>query len=124
VACCGSDPDSGWREELEEAAAALLCLDLAKERKHRYWVHEVNKNREESGVYHRLINDLEEDDARFNMYFRMRKEQFIYLHNLLKDDFRKNNTRFLKATSSEQRLAVCLRCQPFYTGLIKKKYTI
>jgi hypothetical protein len=109
MACCGSDSDSDWGEEMEESAVAFLFLDLAKERKHRYWVHKVNKQREESGEYHRLIKDPEEDDEGFHMYFRMNKEQCNYRHYLLKDDIRKNNTRFRKAISYKQRLAVCLR---------------
>jgi hypothetical protein len=107
MACCGSDSDSDWEEEPEEGSAAFRFLYLAKERKHRYWVHKVNKKREEFGEYHRLIKDLEEDDQRFHIYFRMSKEKFNYLHNLLENDI-KNNTIFRKANSSKQRLAVCL----------------
>jgi hypothetical protein len=108
MACCGSDYDSDWEEEME-GAVAFLFLDLAKERKCRYWVHEVNKKWEEFGKYHCLIKDLEEDDEGFHMYFRMNKKQFNYRHNVMEGDIRKNNTRFCKAISSKQRLAVCLR---------------
>lgn len=43
------------------------------------------------------------------MYFRMTKEEFDYIHDLIKKDIQKQITQFRKPISSEERLAVCLR---------------
>lgn len=39
----------------------------------------------------------------------MSKEEFDYLHELIRSDIQKQNTQFRRAVSSEERLAVCLR---------------
>ncbi|KAJ8964010.1 hypothetical protein NQ314_005222 [Rhamnusium bicolor] len=51
----------------------------------------------------------EEHSDRFHMYFRMKKEEFEYLHNLLKERIQKIYTRFRQAISTKERLAICLR---------------
>nr|CAI5828130.1 unnamed protein product [Callosobruchus analis] len=43
------------------------------------------------------------------MYFRMTKDEFNFLHELIKEDIKKQNTQFRRAISTEERLAVCLR---------------
>lgn len=94
-------------EFLEECAAAALVLQ--NKRKRRFWVHKINKNREKYGAFHVLMRELEADRSRYHMYFRMDKEQFDYLHNIIKDKIKKRNTTFRKCISTRERLAVCLR---------------
>ncbi|XP_050300527.1 putative nuclease HARBI1 isoform X1 [Anthonomus grandis grandis] len=43
------------------------------------------------------------------MYFRVTKEELDFLHGLVKEHIKKQNTQFRRAISTEERLAVCLR---------------
>ncbi|XP_060872428.1 paramyosin-like [Metopolophium dirhodum] len=45
---------------------------------------------------------------------KMSKEEFNYLHELIRSDIQKRNTLFWRAISSEERLAVCLRRDVIY----------
>lgn len=101
---CSSNSSSDFEEDLENVAAFLICDGVQ-----RKWVHEINKLREESGEYHRLVKELNEHPDRYHMYFRVTKEEFDFLHELVKEDIIKQNTQFRRAISSEERLAVCLR---------------
>lgn len=100
---------SSDEEYEEEIAAALVCSEKHMNRK--VWIHEINLNRQRDGEYHTLIKILEkeENSDRFYMYFRMKKDQFDYLHNLLENRIRKADTKFRLAISTRERLAVCLR---------------
>jgi hypothetical protein len=71
----------------------------------------VNQQREKYGAFHTLVKELELDQnrSRYHMYFRMHKEQFDHLHDLLKERIEKQNTKFRKCISTRERLAVCLR---------------
>ena len=100
-----STSSSEFEEELENVAAFLVV----NERQRNKWVHEINVRREELGEYHRLVQELNEHPDRYHMYFRMTREEFNFLHELIKEDIIKQNTQFRKAISTEERLAVCLR---------------
>ena len=43
------------------------------------------------------------------MYFRMTKEEFYFLHDLIKGDMKTRNTQFREAISTKEKLTVCLR---------------
>ena len=45
-------------------------------RKHRWWVHDIIKNRFHQGAYHNLVKDLHFDEEKFQQYFRLTREQF------------------------------------------------
>nr|CAI5843768.1 unnamed protein product [Callosobruchus analis] len=102
---CSSTSSSEFEENLENVAAFLLL----HEGKRKKWVHEINVRREELGEYHRLVQELNEHPDRYHMYFRMTKDEFNFLHELIKEDIKKQNTQFRRAISTEERLAVCLR---------------
>lgn len=105
--CDSSTSSSDWENDLENAAAFII---ISEERKKRSkWVHKTNTKREELGEFNRLVQELSEDSNRFHMYFRMYKEEFEYLHELIKDDIHKQNTHFRKAIPSRERLGICLR---------------
>ncbi|XP_031329354.1 protein ALP1-like isoform X1 [Photinus pyralis] len=99
-----------YEEEIEEACVAIMCIEAHCKRR-SVWVHEINLNRENDGEYHTLIKILEkeENSDRFHMYFRMSKNQFNYLHDLIKDKIRKIDSKFRRAIGTKERLAVCLR---------------
>lgn len=98
-----------YEEEIEEVAAAIICVKACKHR--RMWIHEINLNRQRDGEYHTLISILEkeENNDRFSMYFRMRRDQFEYLHDLIKNKIEKLDTKFRRAIGTKERLAVALR---------------
>ena len=72
-----------WDEESEDDEELLLLeesvvLMLATQQRsfRRYWIHDTISKRCELVEYHRFIRELEADDNRFKMYFRMTKHQF------------------------------------------------
>lgn len=99
---------SEWEEELETAAVFAILNKQNKKSIRSCWVHEIKK-RLKLGEFHRLVHELRNDPRRFHMYFRMTKDEFDYVHNLIKKDIQKQSTQFRKPISTEERLAVCLR---------------
>lgn len=103
-----SSSDSDWIEEMEETVVATYILEQTYKNR-RFWVHPINKKRDEKGIFINLFPQLINDPEKFHQYFRMSYGQFTDLHNLIKDDIKKQNTKFRTPVPSEQRLAVCLR---------------
>ncbi len=83
-------------------------------RKRTVWVSLVNSMRQIHGEYHHLMADLRRTagshDDEFFRYFRMTVEQFDALHERLKTKLEKKDTNYRKAITSEERLALTLRC--------------
>lgn len=102
-----SSSDSDWEEELNEMAVAFFLNESTSNR--QLWVHPINAERNQKSVFLNLFPQLKNDPDKFHQYFRMSLEQFTYLHDLVKDSIKKQNTHFREAIPSEQRLAVCLR---------------
>lgn len=103
-----SSSDSDWIEEIEETAVVTYILNQTVKNR-RLWVHLINVERNEKGIFVNLFPQLINDPEKFHQYFRMSYNQFTDLHNLIKDDIKKQNTQFRAPVPSEQRLAVCLR---------------
>lgn len=101
--------DSDWEEELEEMAVMSIFLNEESTSSRKFWVHPINAERNEKGVFSNLFPQLKNDPEKFHQYFQMSVDEFIYLHDLVKDSIKKQNTQFRAAIPSEQRLAVCLR---------------
>lgn len=93
----------------DEEILLLLFALQSKKRKRRCWVHEINKKRETLGEYHRLCIELESHEDRFFKYFRMSRECFEELHDLIKCRIGKCTTNWRKPIETRERLAVCLR---------------
>ncbi|KAF6017298.1 hypothetical protein EB796_024365 [Bugula neritina] len=56
----------------------LLKRQSTTQRYHRrYWVHPINRKRENFGIFAHLINELRNDELRFKKYFRMAPETLI-----------------------------------------------
>jgi len=62
------------------AIALVADLDedpaVRRRRRRSVWVHDINRGRRQFGEYHRLIQELRLDDARFKAYFRLNRQQF------------------------------------------------
>ncbi|KAJ8935394.1 hypothetical protein NQ314_012812 [Rhamnusium bicolor] len=95
---------------LNNVKTGFGSISVEKKRKRRaeYWVHPLNTRRLECGEYHRLCHELETYPARYFQYFRMSRNQFEKLHNMLEDEISKENTNYRDAISSRERLVVTL----------------
>jgi hypothetical protein len=105
--CCSSSSSSDYEADLENVCA-ILAADTVTVRRN-VWVHDINMKRKEKSEFHHLVKELEEHPDRYEMYFRMTREEFNFLHDLIKGDIKTRNTQFREAISTEEKLAVCLR---------------
>ncbi len=74
-----------------------------------WWIHPMNRVREEKGEFIDVVLRLREFPDHFHKYFWMTVDQFDELLNLLEPHIRKKRTNCRKPISPVQRLAVCLR---------------
>lgn len=87
----------------------LLLYAMAKSKKKKLWVHEINKRRDQYGEYHRLCRELETHEDRFFKYFRMSRDCFEEIHDLISQGIIKCTTNWRRPISTRERLVVCLR---------------
>jgi hypothetical protein len=86
---------------------AFLAADTVTVRR-KVWVRDINMKRKK-GEFNHLVKEIEEQPDRYEMYFRMTKVEFNFLHDLIRGDIKTRNTQFREAISTEEKLAVCLR---------------
>lgn len=100
-----------WDEldEEEEYVAVLATMIVKNNGNRKTWVHPINLNRKLYGEFHHLMPKLLEDEQRFQMYFRMNKDEFYYLLEMIGPEIEKRTTQLRESISPEQRLALCLR---------------
>ncbi|KAJ8018466.1 hypothetical protein HOLleu_43531 [Holothuria leucospilota] len=79
-----------------------------KFRKHRWWVHRLLRNRRRYGAYYTLVNELRFDDEKFKQYFRLTRNQFAQVLELVEKDLVKH-CRSREVICPRQRLAICIR---------------
>jgi len=72
------------------------------------WVHPINIERSEFGIFSHLYPDLLEDEEKFHGFFRISNDQFYRLSQLVGKDIRKQNTNYRWEISPEERLAIFL----------------
>ncbi|GBP03815.1 hypothetical protein EVAR_2517_1 [Eumeta japonica] len=65
-----------------------MKLLKSKKKKRRYWVHPINRGRQDKGEFHRLVRELESDDEKFHQYFRMNQAQYEEIHSLIEGDIK------------------------------------
>lgn len=78
----------------------ILGLDIIQKklnekkriRRRRYWIHEINLQRNTYGEYHTIYRKLLQDSERYHLYFRMNETQFEDIHNFIKNDNKKKTT--------------------------------
>ncbi|XP_055905518.1 uncharacterized protein LOC129941006 [Eupeodes corollae] len=93
---------------------ALICAFELKRRnkpaiKRQYWVHPLNSQRLVKGQFQKIYLDLRSHPSKFFNYFRMSNRSFDELLFLIRNLITFKNTRWRKAISPEERLAVTLR---------------
>ncbi|CAM4569470.1 unnamed protein product [Leuciscus chuanchicus] len=96
--------------ETQKSIFLIAAVYLRHKRKCRsIWVHETIRARSRHGEYHRLVHELRLDEVRFQQYFRLDRTQFDVLLRRVGPLICKDNTRFRRAISPGERLAICLR---------------
>jgi arginyl-tRNA--protein-N-Asp/Glu arginylyltransferase len=96
-------------EDVIIACGLYLLAEEEKRVKRKYWIHSVFRAREEEGEFHTLFRRLKDDRQKFFKYFRMSISKFENLKQLLHTDIEKNNTRWRRSTTVDERLALTLR---------------
>lgn len=90
----------------------VILLALKEEEdaptKKRVWVHPINAQREEKGIYHTLVQELRLDDGRHKQYFRMGKASFDHILSLIGPSITKQDTQFRDSIAPGMKLAVTL----------------
>ena len=79
-----------------------------KKRKHRWWVHNIIRNRIQQGTYYNLVKELQLDGEKYQQYFRLTREQFAQVLFYVEKDLVKY-CRSREVICPRQRLAICLR---------------
>jgi hypothetical protein len=99
MGCCSLTNSSDYEEDLENVCTFLAADTVTVLRK--VWVHDITMKRKEKGELHQLVKELEEHPNCYEMYFRMTKEEFNFLHDLIRGHIKTRNTQFREAISTE-----------------------
>ena len=92
------------------AATLLTLIALKKKRKRRSkWVRNILRKRNEEGVHGILLPKLLDDSVQYKNYFRMDKNTFKELLELIEPDLIRQNTSMRESISVSERLALTLR---------------
>ena len=89
--------------------AYIKARRTRRERRRRYWVHPILKNRTTQGAWNTCMSEMREHfPDKHRQTFRMDTECFAEILTAIRDRITKKDTFFRKAISAEQRLAVTL----------------
>ncbi|GBM82602.1 hypothetical protein AVEN_255407-1, partial [Araneus ventricosus] len=91
------------------AAMRLLYRRFRRRRiKRNYWVHPINQKREQIGIFHTILKELQKDENKFFNFFRMTIPSFNELHQRLKTKILRKNSKMRNSITSEEKLALTL----------------
>ncbi|XP_052741869.1 uncharacterized protein LOC128198809 [Bicyclus anynana] len=94
-------------EELQSEEAELIALYYLNKRKHRFWKRSHLYYHTSHGEFFTLFNEL--DDESFTKSYRLPRNIFYELHNLIKPHIFKQDTNYRRSICTQERLAVCLK---------------
>jgi len=89
---------------------ALLYRRRKSKKRRPVWVHPILQTREKYGEFHQLVTELRLFGSQFKDYFRLTTTQFEHVLTLVGPLIAKQDTKFRKAITPAERLAICLRC--------------
>ncbi|KAI4455363.1 hypothetical protein MML48_9g00004746 [Holotrichia oblita] len=96
--------------ETQTCGQCNYSKNVRKEKKRSVWVREWILRREEFGAYNQLMSELSiEDPAQFSNFLRIKPADFEKLDCKIGPLISKQDTKFRKAISVTERLAVTLR---------------
>lgn len=108
--------DSSVFKMSSEDEDALMLVQLAnlntknqEKKKKQYWVHPLWKKNQKFGIFNVYKKELNLDDKKFEVFYRMKKVTFSKLLTKLRPRLQKKDTNFRKCVSPEERLLVTLR---------------
>ena len=90
-------------------AAVVLNTPKRQRRRHKTWVKDILRKRNEEGTFSLLIPQLLSDDGQYRNFLRMSKNSFQYLLSCLEPSIKKSDTRFGRSISASEKLALTLR---------------
>ncbi|CAH1993157.1 unnamed protein product [Acanthoscelides obtectus] len=93
-------------ESDSEIDTLILLYSISEKRKKSVWMNDYLKKRNTHGEFN-LLKEL--NDGQMKMYFRLNKNQFDELHNLVINDITGRGCNAQQPIESELKLAVCLR---------------
>jgi len=104
-------------ESYVEEGLLLLLVGRKKSRKME-WVHEINESREYVGEYHRLCREIQSHEDKFFAYFRMSRDCFEELHQLLEPKISQVLTNWRRPICPKERLAISRHASAFFTTFL------
>ncbi|KAI4466169.1 hypothetical protein MML48_3g00010618 [Holotrichia oblita] len=96
-------------EKGEQKPFPIIMYVFDSGKKKREWVHKINLDPNKFGKYHTFMPQLQEDEKRFYIYFRMPSECFEEILCSTKEDISKQITNYRVPVSVEERLVLTLR---------------
>lgn len=80
-----------------------------KKKSRNYWVHPINLKREQCGAFYILFPDLLKDEDRFFTYLRMSISSFNQLHDSLKNQLQRENSKMRNCIQPIEMLVIAIR---------------
>ena len=97
-------------ESSDEDMLYLYRYTKARRRRNRrkYWVHPYNERNLQCRLFV-AAKELQESDAKFLAFYRMSKESYMALTEIITPALRHQNTNMRECVSAEERILITLR---------------
>jgi hypothetical protein len=87
------------------------------------WVHPINIDRPEFGIFSHIHPDLLGDEEKFHGFFKKNIEQFYHLSQLGGEEIRKQNTSYSRVISPEELFAIFFEVRAIKICRTQERYT-
>lgn len=92
----------------EDIATAFLLKTKSKRTVKRHWgVHPISQMRKKQGMFHNLVQEVQEDSLKFVSLFPVTSEQYMHILTKIEDSHQKQTTRLWSPIFPREKLAVC-----------------
>lgn len=78
-------------------------------RKRRYWMKAILRKRYSEGTFNLLIPQILSDDVQYRNFFRVSKDSFSFLLDIISPVLTKQDTHYRRAIRADEKLAITLR---------------
>ncbi|CAI6371839.1 unnamed protein product [Macrosiphum euphorbiae] len=107
-------------EELVAIAVALEEDENKIQKKRKYSVHPLNKQRKRKGLFHLIYDDLRVYPEKFFSFYRMSMPTFDELRSIVRSDLLKMENLKNDTITPEERLTITIKYVYFYNYWIIK----